>query len=133
MPKSDLPFGSEFSPSQIDLVEVLEIAKELGGDWKKFEEQIRIRYFNHNETSLTNRKKLANNCKLGMIAYGIIDRNANLTRFGEHLYKIRNNSNLLYKTFAEHILKNLHGVSLVQCVLDMQLSGETVTLIKLRE
>jgi site-specific DNA-methyltransferase (cytosine-N4-specific) len=133
MIKSDLPFGSEFSPSQIDLVEVLEIAKTVNGNWKEFEEQIRKKYFDSNKTSLKNRKKLANNCKLGMIAYGIIDRNAQLTEFGEYLYKIRHDSNLLYKSFAQHILKNLHGVSLVQCILDMHLSGENVTLIKLRE
>ncbi len=35
--KSDLPFGSEFSPSQIDLGVVLEFAKIHDGDWRAFE------------------------------------------------------------------------------------------------
>ena len=43
MPKSDLPFGSEFSPSQIDLPSVLEYAKKYGGAWKRFELEIRER------------------------------------------------------------------------------------------
>lgn len=32
MAKSDLPFGSEFSPSQIDLVQVLELAHKQTRD-----------------------------------------------------------------------------------------------------
>ena len=40
MVKSDLPFGSEFSPSQIELTNLLEIAKSVGGNWKEFEAQI---------------------------------------------------------------------------------------------
>ena len=32
MIKSDLPFGSEFSPSQIEMTKLLEFAKEVGGD-----------------------------------------------------------------------------------------------------
>ena len=39
--KSDLPFGSEFSPSQIDLPNVLEFAASLGGDWHAFEDVVR--------------------------------------------------------------------------------------------
>lgn len=131
--KSDLPFGSEFSPSQIDLATVLEFANEVGGDWKVFEARIKQKYFENYNTSDYNRGKLSNNCKLGMIAYGLIDRDANLTEFGEHLYSIRENKPLLYETLAKHILVNLHGVNLIQCILDMQVSGETVTLVKLRE
>lgn len=130
--KSDLPFGSEFSPSQIDLATVLEFAKEVGGDWKAFEARIKQEYFESRNTSAYNRGKLANNCKLGMIAYGLIDRDAKLTDLGEHLYSIRGSESLLYGSLATHILKNLHGVNLIQCILDMQVSGETVTLIKLR-
>ena len=38
--KSDLPFGSEFSPSQIRLPHLLELAHTLGGDWKAFAEAV---------------------------------------------------------------------------------------------
>lgn len=130
--KSDLPFGSEFSPSQIYLPEVLEFAKNVGGDWKAFEDSVREKYFDSNKTSRYNRGKLANNCKLGMIAYGIIGRDANLTEFGEELYKVKDDDAQLYWKLAKHILLNLHGVNFVQCILDMQVSGETVTLVKLR-
>ena len=44
--KSDLPFGSEFSPSNIELPTVLEFAKQHGGNWKKFESAVHDQYFN---------------------------------------------------------------------------------------
>lgn len=130
--KSDLPFGSEFSPSQINLSEVLQFATASEGNWKSFEERIRVKYFLANNTSDYNKGKLANNCKLGMIAYGIIDRDANLTEFGTELYNIRDNETKLYQVLARHILLKLHGLNMVQCILDMQISGADVTLIKLR-
>ncbi len=132
MQKSDLPFGSEFSPSQIDLKQVLELARQYGGDWKAFEIAVRDKYFARNQTNDYNKRKLANNTKLAMIAYGLIDREARLTAFGENLYNVRNDSEVAYTELAGHILKNLHGTTLVQCVLDMQAGAEVVDLEKLR-
>jgi len=133
MKRSDLPFGSEFSPSQIRLPHVLELAYQHGGDWKAFEAAVRAAYFEGHSTSDYNKGKLANNTKLGMIAYELIDRDANLTDLGHSLYEIRNNEERLYTELSLHILLNLHGISLVQCVQDIQAAAETVTLIKLRE
>lgn len=131
--KSDLPFGSEFSPSQIDLKTVLLFAKKHGGDWHAFEDAVRVKYFDGHKTNEYNRRKLANNCKLGMIAYGIIDRDANLTEFGEGLLAVVSDKAKLHEELAKHILLNLHGLTLVQCVLDIQAAGETTNLVKLRE
>ena len=49
--KNDLPFGSEFSPSQIDLAHVLELAARYGGDWRAFENVVRSAYFEAHSTS----------------------------------------------------------------------------------
>lgn len=132
MQKSDLPFGSEFSPSQIDLPTVLDLAHKHGGDWKAFEAAVRARYFEEYNTSGYNRGKLANNCKLGMIAYGIVDRDAWLTTFGADLWANRKDEPVLYEKLARQILLNLYGTTLVQCVQDMQVAGESVDLLKLR-
>lgn len=131
--RSDLPFGSEFSPSQIDLATVLEFAQQAGGDWRAFEAAVKDRYFSRNPTSDYNRGKLANNTKLGMIAYGIIDRDARLTELGRKLYDLRSDAATLHEELAKHILLNLHGMTLVQCVRDIVAAGEEVDLIKLRE
>jgi site-specific DNA-methyltransferase (cytosine-N4-specific) len=132
MPKSDLPFGSEFSPSQIVLAHVLALAHQHGGDWKAFEIAVMKKCFRAHKTSDYNRRKLANNCKLGLIAYGIIDRNARLTEFGRKLYDIRGDAAALHTELARHVLLKLNGANLVQCVQDMQAAGETVELTALR-
>jgi len=131
--RSDLPFGSEFSPSQIGLARVLELAAEHERNWRALEAGIRVEYFDKNPTSEYNRRKLANNCKLGMIAYGVIDREGKLTPFGRKLYEIRGEGERLYAELGRHILVNLHGLSLVQGVRDLEASGESVDLIKLRK
>jgi len=131
--KSDLPFGSEFSPSQIELPKVLEFADFHDGDWRAFEAPVQEAYFKEHNTNAYNRAKLANNTKLGMIAYKVIDRDAKLTQFGQDLYNSRNDEDALYDRLARHILLNLHGMTLVQCISDMVAAGEQVNLTTLRE
>ncbi len=131
--KSDLSFGSEFSPSQIELPGVLELAVRYGGNWRAFEVAIREVYFEKHNTSDYNRGKLANNTRLGMIAYGIIDRAAILTPVGRELHDLRHEKDALYDRLARHILLNLHGMNLVRCIKDMVAAGEQVNLTTLRE
>ena len=133
MPRSDLPFGSEFSPSQIELPHVLELATAHGGNWQAFEAAVKATYFESHVTNEYNKGKLANNTKLGMIAYGLIERDANLTEFGWKLYDLRSDESKLYSELARHVLINLHGITLIQCIQDMQAAGEVVKLTKLRE
>lgn len=131
--KSDLPFGSEFSPSQVSLKKLLEFADIHNGDWKALEDAIYNEYFTTNRTSEYNKRKLANNTKLGMQAYGLLDKSGHLTECGIHLLSIVGNEQKLHEEFARHILLNLHGLNLVQCVLDIQASGDNVNLLILRE
>ncbi|MDI6763717.1 MAG: restriction endonuclease [Thermodesulfobacteriota bacterium] len=133
MKHSDLPFGSEFSPSQIELPIVFQFADQYGGDWKAFEGAIYEKYFKKYATSEYNKRKLANNCKLGMIAYGIIDRDARLTPFGQKLLSLRNQDDPLYTELARHVLLKLHGLTLVQTIQDMETRQESINLRKLRE
>src|SRR2546429_4762569 len=130
--RSDLPFGSEFSPAQVDLATLLEIA-HASPDWDSFELAVKARYFDGHQTSEYNRRKLANNCKLSMIAYGIIDRNAQLTEFGQKLYSIKDKKPDLYAALTKHVLLDNYGMALVQCVLDMSTAGESISLVTIRE
>lgn len=140
MIRSDLPFGSEFSPSQINLHDLLEIVHKHQGNFHTLETAIMERYFSTHgddtageDSAIYNRKKLANNCKLGMIAYGLIDREANFTAFGQSLYELRDDEMKLYMGLARHILLNLKGMTLVQCIQDMTVAGEEVNLTSLRD
>jgi Restriction endonuclease len=137
---SDLPFGSEFSPSQINLSQLLDIAQAHQGDPRGLETAILDKWFlKHSarpageEDKEYNRGKLANNCKLGMIAYGLIDRDARFTPFGERLYGLRGDEAALYEELARHILLNLKGMTFIQCLQDMVAAGEEVTLDTLRD
>lgn len=139
MQRSDLPFGSEFSPSQIELPELLEIVAANQEDWHALEAAILGRYFSSHaegrqgEEASYNRGKLANNCKLGLIAYGIIERAGKFTDFGRRLYDVRQDEATLYRDLARHILLNLSGMLMVQCIQDMISAGEEVNLTTLRE
>ena len=126
--KSDLPFGSEFSPSQIDLVHVLELAALHGGDWRAFEEAVRSTWFDGHSTSDYNRGKLANNTKLAMRAYGIIEKDASLTDFGSSpLPDEGRRTRALSVSCSPHPAPS-KGMTLVGCIQDMEAAGETVNL-----
>jgi len=79
---------------------VIELAQENDGDWKALETAVRGIYVESYATSDCNRSKLANNTKLGMMAYRIIDRDARLTPFGKQLYAIRQDKPKLYDALA---------------------------------
>lgn len=136
--KSDLPFGSEFSPSQIELPRVLELIDKAGGDWRELEALLLKTYFSAHAKGAKgteasyNRAKLANNCKLGLIAYKIIDRDGTFTDFGRNLFAVRETETQLYADLARHILLNLRGMALVRCIQEMTIAGEVVTLDSLR-
>lgn len=132
--RSDLPFGSEFSPSQISLTDLLEIAVANEGDVAKLQQAIQSRFFaGHGGGNEKNQRTLAMNCRLGMKAYGLIDDQARLTEFGQDLVALKDNESQLYKTLGRHILLNLKGMALIQCIRDMTAAGETVNLTSLRE
>ena len=134
MAKSDLPFGSEFSPSQIDLVELLELAQAYAGDVRALQAAIQTRFFaTHGAGSAKNQSTLAMNCRLGMKAYGLIDADGQFTDFGRELYTVRSDTTELYEKLARHILLHLKGMSLIQCIRDMTAAGEMVNLTTLRD
>lgn len=131
-----LPFASEFSPSQVELSRLLELARshaESDGDSVKgLDERIYAAYFSGYDSSEVNKRKLSMNCRLGMIAYGLIDRLGRLTQFGKYLLALVEEPEKLYEAFARHILLNLNGLAFVKSILEMQRAGEEVNLTTLR-
>jgi len=134
--RASLPFGSEFSPSQINLRQTLELIEQHAGNQAALQAAILATYFaNHGGTgpnAAKNRNTLAMNSRLGLKAYGIIDDTAHFTDFGRQLFDLRADEKALYETLARHILLNLHGMALVQCIRDMIAGGEDVSLNTLR-
>jgi len=138
MTKSDLPFGSEFSPSQIELPGMLQLLEDRAGDLAAIEAAIRQTYFaSHGgadpSRAVKNQKTLAMNSRLGLQAYGILDETGNLTPFGKELLAKKDDEADLYNLLAKHILLDLHGMTLVRCIQDMVAAGEQVNLTTLRQ
>lgn len=136
----NLPFGSEFSPSQIDLPKLLEIVHANQGDREQLLDDIRKEFFSTHAKKTTdavkqakNRRTLASNCQLGLSKYGIIDKDAKFTDFGKKLYGLRGNPAHLYEELARHILTSLHGMRLVSAIQSMIAAGEELTLETLRK
>ena len=132
MEKSDVPFGAQFSPNQVDLPRLLQLCEKYEGNRKAQEAAIRKDFFKSKGGDAYNQAKLANNAALGMIAYGIIDRPGNLTDLGKELLTLKNNHSQLYKRFAQHILFKLRGLDLIQTAQDMHSRGERFDLVKFR-
>jgi hypothetical protein len=73
------------------------------------------------------------NCRLGLKSYGLIDADARFTPTGQRLFELREREDELYAELAKHILLNLHGMTLIQCIQDMRSAGEQVSLTTLRD
>jgi site-specific DNA-methyltransferase (cytosine-N4-specific) len=137
--RANLPFGSEFSPSQVQLPQLLEIIEAHDGDERALQAAILDTYFSKHgragadpKKGASNRNTLAMNCRLGLRSYGIIDSAARFTGFGRELFELRADEVALYDALAKHILLNLHGMALIQCIRDMVVAGEPVSLTTLR-
>lgn len=134
--RGSLPFGSEFSPSQIDLRQMLELIERHEDNQAALQAAILTAYFaGHGGTGPNagkNRNTLAMNSRLGLKAYGIINDTARFTVFGRRLFDLRADEKALHEALARHILLNLHGMALVQCIRDMIAGGEDVDLNTLR-
>ena len=134
--RASLPFGSEFSPSQTDLRQTLELIAQHEGNQSALQAAILAAYFpNHGgagPNAAKNRNTLSMNSRLGLKAYGIIDDAARFTAFGRQLFDRRADETALYETLARHILLKLHGMALVQCIRDMNAGGQNVDLNTLR-
>ncbi len=133
MVKGDIPFGAQFSPSQIDLSRVIDLCNKYEGNRTELEKAIQQEFFSTKGENAYNQAKLAMNTALGLIAYGIIDRNGNLTELGKDLLSLKDNPSQFYKRFAQHILLNLRGLDLVETSQDMQARNEHFDLVKFRE
>ena len=125
--KSEIPFGAQFSPSQVDLPGVLEIIHDRAGDRNRITQAIRDEFFaTHSQTQ---RWKLADNTVLALRAYGLLDEDgATPTALAGKLMAIASTPDALYERFAKHILVNLRGIPFVETLEVMQTAGEKITL-----
>lgn len=130
--KSDLPFGSQFTPSQTPLEDLLRLVAKHEGNLEQLTQAIEQQFFASHGTDDHSRREVARNTILSLRAYGILDQRGKLTDLGRQLVSALNDSRRLYDLLARHILLHLHGLDLVQAVIDMRRLGVSITLETLR-
>jgi len=130
--KSEIPFGAQFSPNQVELSELLNIIRAYAGNRTQITEAIRDTFFTTQASD--QRWTLADNCVLAMRAYGLLDEDgAAPTDLALELADVVDNKLALYEAFARHILTNLRGITFVETIMMMQSAGEEVTLHTLHQ
>jgi transcriptional regulator with XRE-family HTH domain len=125
-----LPEANEFSPGQIKLRSVLDLATEHAGDRESLVEAIRQTFFSSaasrrtdEAARLTQQRTRANNVLIGMKGYGLFDLSqSRLTPAGEGLARVQGDE-LLATTFAEHILKTPWNIEVLEAVRTLQAQG----------
>jgi len=128
--KSEIPFGAQFSPNQVDLPVLLQIIHDHAGDRTEITEGIRDAFFA--EHAAEQRWKLADNTVLALRAYGLLQEDgASPTSLADELLSVAHQPDL-YERFARHILLYLRGLPLVETVAVMHAAGENISLPTLR-
>ena len=125
MNANELPFGTQFSPEQINLRRLLELAQEYSGKTNKtFVEQIAQEFFAQKASP----EKLAGNTSISLKSYGLVTgRNTiEITEVGQNLLATTDDEQLK-KAFAKHILLNLNGLVFVETLRRMYLNGDSLT------
>jgi site-specific DNA-methyltransferase (cytosine-N4-specific) len=78
---------------------------------------------------------ISENTIFALSEYQLLDKptddisHAKLTELGESLAEMADAGNLtgMYERFAQHILVNLHGLELIQCIEDLAQRGSKIT------
>lgn len=128
--KSSFPNSSQFSPTQTHLPDLLTLVRQHEPDRDKIKAAITARFFAKSPDP-----DIADNTIYALSEYQLLDKPkdnisyAALTSFGEELAAYAQNQDFasMYQTFGRHILLNLHGLDLVQCVQDLSHGGVKLT------
>ena len=130
--KSDIPFGSQFSPTQINLPKVLEILSLHGAADARFTEEIRLTFFNnHANGDLKQQRELAKNVRLALRSYGIVNEDDSISEFGKSLISLSGNYEQLVVELSKHILLNLTGMQLLRAKKTLESLNEDSDLVSL--
>ncbi len=127
--KSDLAFGVNFSPTQINLTRVLELVELSGGTTPAFTEAIRLEFFSHHaKGQLKGQLDIAKNVRLSLRAYGIVGKDEQFTDFGVRLNSLAATPSELYGALAKHILLNLRGLDLLRAIAHLKATHQSTDL-----
>ena len=122
-----LPFGTQFSPNQIELSQLLQlIIDNEGDDTAPLITAIVDTFFSANAEG--QQRNMAGNCKNSLVSYGILENGGgvHITTFGRQLYEIADEAEQC-EALVKHILKNLNGMMLIDVLRGMHRNGERIS------
>lgn len=128
MAEFKLPYGAEFSPDKICIIDVLKIASiNEGHSTEEFVIDIANKYYKSN-------KIMASNCKNSMVAYGILKTGGGIvfSEFGNILLAMENEKEI-YDAMAKNILTKLNGLMFIEAIRTLTNSGTSPTLENMTE
>ena len=148
MAKSDIPFGSEFSPERgIALGDLLGLLELHEGDRPSFVQAVYERFWSKKadgsprsagmgkgKEATGDGLSFATNTLYALASYRLVeiskeDRNVlRITDDARRLIAFRPKPEDLHRAFARHILVNCRGLDVIQTVRDMQIGGHPVTV-----
>ena len=139
-----LPAANEFSPGQLGGIDglrrLLTLVANNSGDADAAKEAVREEFFSASaekraddpEAQRKQQLTRSYNAILGASTYGLVDLDSyKLTSFGETLLST-DSADRCADELAEHILKELHGLEVLETVRSIQARGERVTKTSLQ-
>jgi site-specific DNA-methyltransferase (cytosine-N4-specific) len=124
---NELPFGTQFSPKVVNLQTILKLIKDNEGQETNVLLNALVNAF-YSEVAVSSQRAMANNCRTSLVAYGLLNSGGGvyMSEFGNTLLNI-SQDNQLHDMFAKHILSNLNGLVLIDCIRDLNRAGTNVT------
>jgi site-specific DNA-methyltransferase (cytosine-N4-specific) len=128
--KSAFPNSSQFSPTQTPLPELLQVVFDNQPDRNKIKQAISTRFFSKSADP-----DISENTIYALSEYKLLNKPtddisfAELTSIGQSLLEKGKSGHFsaMYEELARHILLELHGLELVQCVDDIASRGGKIT------
>lgn len=132
-----LPFGKQFSPTQIELYPILDFIAKNQPSPEDLKQYVLETFFDNGY------KTKALNTYIALREYRIAVENeiieekakrkvVTLTDIGQEMYHAPTKEEF-YKIFARHILNDLHGIVMIDAINDLNKMGEKVTASSIAE
>jgi hypothetical protein len=117
-----IPYTQQFAPASTPLMKLLAILRQHEGKTSALTTAISSAFFKGSKTP----DEMARNTLISLRFHGVL-ADADLTNFGKQLVAI-NDEQAAHEALARNILLNLHGVTLVETLREMQTAGIKCTL-----
>ena len=126
MEKKTLPYGTQFTPNQVDIMTLLKVLETNEGvSAKDFTTELENAFFKKNAAD--SRKTMASNCRQSLVSYGILEEGGGtvISDFGKKLIGLSTIVEV-YEEIASYLLRELNGMVLIEAIRSLKRSGLSV-------